>query len=128
MLFRSHLQRYLSLLFPGATVSVNDMLVPEALTRTGGAGQVEAGAFDQLSFGAREQLALISRFAYADLLREAGRPTLIILDDALVHSDSQRLAMMKRVVFDASQRHQVLLFSCHPDSWRDMGVPARALV
>ena len=124
---QQHLQRYLSLLFPGATVSVNDMLVPEALTRTGGAGQVEAGAFDQLSFGAREQLALISRFAYADLLREAGRPTLIILDDALVHSDSQRLAMMKRVVFDASQRHQVLLFSCHPDSWRDMGVPARAL-
>jgi hypothetical protein len=34
---------------------------------------------------------------------------------------------MKRVVFDASMRHQVLLFSCHPQSWVDMGVQARAI-
>ena len=41
---------------------------------------------------------MISRLAYADLLKEAGRPTLIIPDDALVHSDEQRLAQMKRVL------------------------------
>ncbi len=80
-----------------------------------------------LSFGAREQLGLISRFAYADLLQEAGRPTLLILDDALVHSDVQRLAAMKRVLFDAAQRHQVLLFTCHPEAWRDAGVAIRNL-
>jgi energy-coupling factor transporter ATP-binding protein EcfA2 len=117
-----HLQRYLDLLFPGGTVTVSDALVPTELSRPGRTGLTEVGDFDALSFGAREQLALVSRFAYADLLREAGRPTLIILDDALVHSDAERLALMKRVVFDASQRHQVLLFSCHPESWRDMGV------
>lgn len=117
-----HLQRYLGLLFPGAEVSLSDALVPTELTRQGTSGMAEVGDFDALSFGAREQLALVSRLAYADLLREAGRPTLIILDDALVHSDTERLALMKRVVFDASQRHQVLLFSCHPDHWRDMGV------
>jgi len=39
-----------------------------------------------------------------------------------VHSDEPRLAAMKRVVFDAAQRHQVLLFTCHPAAWRDMGV------
>ena len=87
----------------------------------------EAGDFETLSFGAREQMGVISRLAYADLLKEAGRPTLIILDDALVHSDEQRLAQMKRVLFDAAQRHQVLLFSCHPGRWRDMGTPLRAL-
>ena len=82
---------------------------------------------DELSFGAREQLGLISRLAYADLLREAGRPTLLILDDALVHSDAERLSHMKRVIFDAAQRHQLLLFTCHPEDWQDMGVPLRML-
>jgi uncharacterized protein YhaN len=70
-------------------------------------------------------MGLISRLAYADLLKESGRPTLIILDDALVHSDQQRLAQMKRILFDAGQRHQILLFSCHPENWRDLGVAAR---
>lgn len=41
-------------------------------------------------------------------------PTLLILDDALVHSDNQRLDQLKRVIYDASQRHQVLLMTCHP--------------
>lgn len=125
---QQHLQRYLSLLFPGASVAVSDTLVPTELTRRNPSGGQEVGAFDALSFGAREQLSLVSRFAYADLLREAGRPTLIILDDALVHSDAARLALMKRVVFDASQRHQILLFSCHPESWRDMGEAPRDLL
>ena len=124
---QQHLQRYLSLLFPGASVAVSDTLVPTELTRRNPSGGQEVGAFEALSFGAREQLSLVSRFAYADLLREAGRPTLIILDDALVHSDAARLALMKRVVFDASQRHQILLFSCHPESWRDMGEAPREL-
>ena len=72
-------------------------------------------------------MGVISRLAYADLLREAGRPTLIILDDALVHSDAERLAQMKRVLFDAAARHQILLFTCHPENWRDLGVSARSL-
>jgi len=45
-----------------------------------------------MRFGAREQMGVISRVAYADLLKEAGRPTLIMLDDAHVHSDDERLA------------------------------------
>jgi len=74
-----------------------------------------------MSFGAREQMGVISRLAYADLLKEGGRPTLIIMDDALVHSDPQRLEQMQRVVFDASQRHQILVFTCHPANWRSIG-------
>jgi energy-coupling factor transporter ATP-binding protein EcfA2 len=123
---QKHLDRYLQLLFPSGRVEVDENLVPGALTRSGPRGP-EAGDFDTLSFGAREQMGVISRLAYADLLQEAGRPTLIILDDALVHSDSQRLAQMKRALFDAAQRHQVLLFTCHPEDWRDMGVALRAL-
>jgi uncharacterized protein YhaN len=77
--------------------------------------------------GAREQMGIIARLAYADLLQEAGRPTLLILDDALVHTDEDRLRQMKRVICDAAARHQVLIFTCHPDAWRDLGVPVRSI-
>jgi hypothetical protein len=124
---QARLQHYLPLLLPGATVQIDPGLAPGTLLRTQADGAVEAGQVQGLSFGAREQLGLISRFAYADLLQQAGRPTLLILDDALVHSDGPRLAQMKRVLFDAAGRHQVLLFTCHPQNWQDMGVPLRTL-
>lgn len=123
---QKHLDRYLQLLFPSGRLDVDEDLVPGALTRSGPRGP-DTGDFETLSFGAREQMGVIGRLAYADLLKDAGRPTLIILDDALVHSDDERLGRMKRVLFDAAQRHQVLLFTCHPEKWRDMGVALRPL-
>jgi DNA repair exonuclease SbcCD ATPase subunit len=123
---QKHLSHYLRLLFPEACLDIDENLSPGPLRRTGPNG-TEAGEFGDLSFGAREQMGIISRLAYAGLLREAGRPTLIILDDALVHSDEERLAQMKRVLFDAAKRHQILLFTCHPGKWRDLGVGARSL-
>jgi energy-coupling factor transporter ATP-binding protein EcfA2 len=71
---------------------------------------------------------LTRRLAYADLLREAGRPTLVILDDTLVHSDTDRLDDMKRILFDAANRHQILLFTCHPEKWSDLGVVPRDIL
>jgi hypothetical protein len=123
---RRCLQRYVELLFPQAQVDIDEDLMLGPLTRTGPDG-ARVSPFDGLSFGAREQMGLIGRLAYADLLREAGRPTLVILDDALVHTDDVRLAQMKRVLFDAGTRHQILLFTCHPAHWRDLGVAARPI-
>ncbi|MHB1267298.1 MAG: AAA family ATPase [Acidithiobacillus ferriphilus] len=123
---QKHLQHYLRIWYPQARLSLDDALQPGALTRPGLAGQ-EENPFDALSFGAREQIGVISRLAYADLLREAGRPTLLILDDVLVHSDAQRLREMKRILFDAAQRHQILLFTCHPENWQDLGVTPRSM-
>jgi len=119
---QKHLNHYLNLLFPEATITVDENLRPEILNR-----RTDNAHLDHLSFGAREQMGLISRLAYADLLKAAGRPTLIILDDALVHCDAERLEQMKRVLFDAGERHQVLLFSCHPERWRGLGVVGREL-
>lgn len=113
---------YLRVLFPGAQVSVDEALLPHRIDRQGEVADVAS-----LSFGAREQMGLICRLAYADLLQTAGHPTLIILDDALVHSDRERLAQMKRILFDAAQRHQILIFSCHPEDWTDAGVTPVAL-
>lgn len=113
---QKHLNHYVTLLFPDARLEVDDQLLPGRFVRDGQSGQLT-----ELSFGAREQMGLISRLAYADLLREAGKPTMIILDDSLVHSDSKRLDSMKRILFDAAQRHQILLFTCHPGNWQDLG-------
>lgn len=114
------MRHYLELLFPSSTIEVDDNLVPQKLLRSR-KGTAQIDTVDALSFGSREQLGLVSRFAYADLLAQAGRPTLLILDDALVHSDEERLSQMKRILFDVAQRHQVLVFTCHPNAWRDSG-------
>ena len=127
---QQHVQRYLGVLMPGgAQLDIGEGLSPQALRRTaaGGSGASTIAAYDDLSFGAREQMGVLSRLAYADLLKASGQPTLVILDDALVHSDAQRLAQMKRVLFDAAERHQILLFTCHPESWRDIGAAPRPI-
>lgn len=122
---QARLDHYLRLVFPGSSISLREDLTPGDLVR--GAGANDTAAFGQLSYGAQEQTALISRLAYADLLKEAGKPTLIILDDALVHSDAQRLEHMQRILYDAAQRHQVLLFTCQRERWTGLGVAAREL-
>jgi energy-coupling factor transporter ATP-binding protein EcfA2 len=121
-----HLNHYLQILFPGASIEVGEDLSPGRITRVGTNG-AETGEFEELSVGAREQMGVVARLAYADLLREAGKPTLLILDDALVHTDKDRLDQMKRVLYDAASRHQILIFSCHPQAWQDLGVAAREL-
>ena len=123
---QKHLDRYLNILFPGATIEVADDLAPGVITRAGPRGR-ESGEFEDLSLGTREQMGIVARLAYADLLQDAGKPTLLILDDALVHTDEDRLGQMKRVLYDAASRHQVLIFTCHPAAWRDLGVAARTI-
>lgn len=123
---QKHLNHYLQILFPGASIEVGEDLSPGRITRIGTHG-AESGEFEELSVGAREQMGVVARLAYADLLQEAGKPTLLILDDALVHTDTERLDQMKRVLYDAAARHQILIFSCHPQAWQDLGVAARNL-
>lgn len=120
---QKHVAGYLRLLFPEAEMKITEAFQPGRLFRNG-AAEVD---FESLSFGAREQVGVILRLAYADALKEAGRPTLIVLDDALVHSDRQRRDAMQRVLYNAAHRHQILLFTCHPDNWVELGVPVRAL-
>ena len=116
------LNHYLNLLFPQAGLVLDDDLTPRSLTRAG-----QPDAVPTLSFGTQEQLGVLTRLAYADVLAEAGRPVLLVLDDALVHTDDARREQMKRALFDAASRHQILMLTCHADAWRDMGVVQRLL-
>lgn len=119
---QQRLQAYLKLVFAAPALELDAALQPERLVR-----EQQALAIDALSFGTREQLGVLVRLAAADLLQQAGRPTLLLLDDVLVHSDEARRDAMKRALFDAATRHQILLLTCHPAAWRDMGVPLRSI-
>ena len=124
---QARVDHYLRLWSPGARLKLGTDLEPVEIHRERGLLGVESASFSALSFGAREQVALLMRLAYADVLKEAGRPTLIILDDVLAHSDIMRLDAMKRILNDAAKRHQILLLTCHKEDWADMGVPARVV-
>ena len=120
------IDHYLRLLFPNGGLQVDEDLSPRLL-RSDVSNASAALDFDALSFGTREQIGILSRLAYADLLQEAGKPALLIFDDVLVHSDGARLDAMKRVLYDAARRHQILLLSCHPERWRDLAVEPRLI-
>jgi hypothetical protein len=116
------LEHYLRKLFPQAGLSLDDNLSPSAFNRDGWGAELK-----QLSFGTQEQLGILCRLAYADLLRDAQVPTLLMLDDAVVHTDSARRDRIKRALLDAVERHQILVFTCHPEVWDDLGVIPRSI-
>ena len=76
--------------------------------------------FDQLSVGAREQLAVIGRLACGILVApEGGIP--VILDDGLGWSDQRRLESMGAVLRKAGETSQVIVLTCYPDRYRSVG-------
>ena len=48
-------------------------------------------------------------------------PVTVILDDALVNSDDERRERMKAILYQAAQRYQVLVLTCHGKAYRDSG-------
>jgi len=107
---------YLRRLIPDAVPTVNEYLIFNGIKRGG-----TTEAFEDLSIGTREQLAVLVRLAYADLLSEAGEPVTVILDDALVNSDDERREWMIAILYQAAQRYQILLLTCHGKEYRDTG-------
>ncbi|MBP3088993.1 hypothetical protein EML15_07525 [Corynebacterium sp. sy017] len=67
----------------------------------------------ELSGGAQEQLALIMRFAIAQLAAEEETP--IFMDDLLGASDAQRLKAMGVVISEVAKNTQVFILTCMPD-------------
>jgi hypothetical protein len=83
--------------------------------------------FENLSVGAREQVAVITRLALADLLAAAGRPAAVILDDALVNTDETRLERMHLVLNHAAKSLQILILTCRERDFIALGAPIRRL-
>jgi len=103
----SRLAPYIQDLFPSTTPVVTPEFSIRAIDRNG----VEE-PFLQLSDGTREQIAILARLAFADMLKEQGLPALIVLDDALAFSDDQRLARMIAILEMAAKRMQIIVLTC----------------
>lgn len=96
------------------TFELSDALEVTARTHSG-----QTIALDSLSGGAKEQLAILTRFAIADLIREdaatAGVP--VVVDDALGSTDDNRLRLMATLFSDVGEHSQVIVFTCMPQRY-----------
>jgi hypothetical protein len=113
----TELRPLLHLLWPEAEIIWGDQnLLPVALVRNG-----QEEPIDVLSGGTQEQIALLVRLAFARMLAKGGHPAPVILDDALVFTDDDRIERM----FDALHRQagdqQILVLSCRQRAFRELG-------
>jgi uncharacterized protein YhaN len=76
--------------------------------------------FDSLSGGTKEQLSLIFRLACSIMVaNDGGAP--FIMDDALGYTDPERLQLMGAVLAKAAKECQVIIFTCVPDRYNNIG-------
>ena len=76
---------------------------------------------DQLSAGALEQLAVISRLACAAIVSPNGSGAPVIIDDALGWSDPDRLERMGAAIAAAGEHCQVIILTCTPGRYAHIG-------
>lgn len=111
------LQPLLAILHPGAQMSIDDQtLLPAVLTRNG-----QDESLDILSGGTREQVAILTRLAFARLFAASGRPVPVILDDALVHSDDDRIEAMFTALHRVARDQQILVLTCRQRAFAALG-------
>jgi uncharacterized protein YhaN len=110
---RRHLRPFLNDLFPGAELELGDGFAITGITRQ------RTEAFDRLSDGTREQIAVLVRLAMGALLAERGEAAPIILDDALVYCD--RIERMFDALSRAGKNQQIIVLTCRLRSFAPLG-------
>jgi len=98
---------YLQELFPGCGLDAG-----EDLDIVGLQSEQLNEPFGELSGGAQEQISLVTRIGLAEVLAAEGTLPLI-LDDALINTDPERIRLIQRLLFRAADNLQIILFSCH---------------
>ena len=120
----AELSPLLGLLFDDASVTFDECsLLPQTISRNGQEEEVE-----RLSGGMREQLSVLTRLAFARLLARGGRPAPVILDDALVYSDDDRIERMFDALHRQSRDQQIIVFSCRQRAFQKLGGHTLAMV
>lgn len=79
--------------------------------------------FESLSGGTKEQLSLMFRLACSMIVAEEGGMPLI-MDDALGYTDPERLRLMGAVLAKAAKECQIVIFTCVPDRYGNVGAAA----
>jgi len=88
-----------------------------------GRGSAAAIGFDQLSGGAREQVAAAFRLAMAEILAQAHDGCLpVVFDDAFAYSDPERVRRLQAMLDLAARRGlQIILLTCAPGDYALLG-------
>lgn len=116
---REKIRPYLRLLFPETEIGISEITFDIDHLRRNAVDE----PFDALSIGTREQIAVLVRLAFAEYLADSGVPPVVILDDALVNADPERMRRMLLALRKASQRLQILVFTCHESAYAALGAP-----
>ncbi|KAF2991380.1 AAA family ATPase (plasmid) [Methylocystis sp. MJC1] len=112
----SKVEPYLRMLLPEAGIVLDENLGITALARDGAQED-----FESLSGGTQEQIAVLTRLAFAELLTEKGRPATVILDDALAFSDDDRIERMFDILMRAGEHVQILVLTCRKRLFTRLG-------
>ncbi|CAA2138407.1 ATP-binding protein [Hyphomicrobium sp. ghe19] len=101
------LSRHLERVFGTSELTFRDDFAVDALRRAAGAENVTA-----LSDGTREQLSILVRLTFAEILAESGRGVPLVVDDPLAYSDDARLAAVCGELAAASSVPQIIVLTC----------------
>ena len=112
----ARLEPYLQQIFPGGRIDLGDNFDAAGLTRG-----IRSEDMARLSEGTREQIAVLVRLGFAKLLADQGLGCPLVLDDALVYSDDQRISAMHRALEIAAAAHQVIVLTCREQSFAGLG-------
>ena len=111
------LEPLVRLLWPEADLRIDaDEILPAALKREGTEEE-----FEVLSGGTQEQIALLVRLAFARMMSRSGAPAPVILDDAIVFTDDDRIERMFDALTRQAQDLQIIVLSCRQRAFRDLG-------
>jgi DNA repair exonuclease SbcCD ATPase subunit len=114
---RKELLPLLRQLHAGADFQIDpDKLLIDTITRDGVTDRIGA-----LSGGAFEQIAILTRLAFARLFAKHGNHVPIILDDALVHTDDERISTMFNMLAQIARDQQIIVLSCRTRAFSDLG-------
>lgn len=112
---RRHLRPFLHDLFPGAELELGEDFAITGITRQ------RKEDFARLSDGTQEQIAVLVRLAMGAMLAERGEAAPIILDDALVYSDDERIERMFDALSRAGKNQQIIVLTCRMRSFERLG-------
>jgi uncharacterized protein YhaN len=72
-----------------------------------------------MSAGEQEQIYFATRLALAEVLAEKERQV-VVLDDPLVNTDTERLSRVLELVAEKSGRLQFVILTCHPGRYLEL--------
>lgn len=114
---RRHLKPFLNDVFPQAEIELGESFAVAGLNRSGPGSEL----FGRLSLGTQEQVAVLVRLAMGAMISERGTDVPIILDDALVFSDDERIEQMFDAINRAGRNQQVIVLTCRSRSFASLG-------